>query len=144
MRVSELEGAALDMWVAKADGMEFTIRGGHPATSRRFDPEYHSNETDWKEFKSYFYFQPSLDWAQGGPIIQRERIIIKPYRDGGWGAAYEFDTDSRGGSFYMGRSQEGGTPLIAAMRAYVASKFGEEVPDEAIGAPQERANGEMG
>jgi hypothetical protein len=61
----------------------------------------------------------SADWAWGGPIIERERIsptYCQPTAD--WQAAY-----------HIGRSylQTGPTPLIAAMRCYVASKLGDEV-----------------
>ena len=66
-------------------------------------------------------FEPHLDWAQGGPIIERERINL--VGDGGdrWMA-----DDSIHMSYY------GPTPLIASMRCYVASKLGDEVeiPEE--------------
>jgi len=62
----------------------------------------------------------SESWAQGGPIIDREMIAT-----------------SRGGSYaknfwmaFQGFSDEriyGPTPLIAAMRCYVAFKLGDEV-----------------
>ena len=63
---------------------------------------------------------PSTDWAQGGPIIERERIDVYYFLDG-WGA------EKSTGPMYSGS-----TPLIAAMRCYVASKLGDEVavPDE--------------
>ena len=64
----------------------------------------------------------STDWAQGGPIIKREHITLRCYTDALWDA-------SIGRLDYV----EGGpTPLIAAMRCYVASKLGDEVeiPEE--------------
>lgn len=59
----------------------------------------------------------STDWSQGGPIIEREKIALS-YDTGrfGWVA-----------SFYDGDDVFGGTPLIAAMRCFVASKLGDEV-----------------
>lgn len=60
----------------------------------------------------------SDDWAQGGPIIEREKIslvqdnILKVWR--------AHDPKQQ----FVGR---GSTPLIAAMRCYVASKLGDEV-----------------
>ena len=71
---------------------------------------------------------PSTDWAHGGPIIEREKISLTP-RDYGWDALYHdrlFEED--GSDFFM----RGPTPLIAAMRCYVASKLGDEVdvPEE--------------
>jgi hypothetical protein len=70
-----------------------------------------------------FHFAPSTDWAQGGPIIERERIELRGDGDEGW-IAYD----------NLNPTQKGPTPLIAAMRCYVASKLGEEVevPDEVL------------
>lgn len=62
---------------------------------------------------------PSTDWLMGGPLIDRERIAIYPGAPdtGNWFA----HTDPRT------RHWPGPTPLIAAMRAFVASKLGDEV-----------------
>lgn len=68
-------------------------------------------------------YSPSTDWAQGGPIIEREFIAARFWKsEGAWAA------DVRGGVF----EQYGPTALIAAMRCFVASKLGDEVeiPDE--------------
>ena len=67
-------------------------------------------------------FEPSEDWAQGGPIIERENIALYPHGDG----TYEAEV------FLNPKRGAGPTPLIAAMRCYVASKLGDEVevPDE--------------
>ena len=66
----------------------------------------------------------STNWLFGGPIIERERININDFGGEGWEA-----DDS------LGRYGYGPTPLIAAMRCYVASKLGEEVdvPTELTG-----------
>ncbi len=62
-------------------------------------------------------FQPSEDWARGGPIIEREKIT--PHAD-----TDEWIAQAWGpGNF----NQAGPTPLIAAMRCFVASKLGPEV-----------------
>jgi hypothetical protein len=105
MKTSELEGAALDWAVAKALG---------------YESDCISDE--WKY---------STNWAQGGPIIERERIQVSPglpHDDHPWSAVlydYMFVEDM---DCWMG----GPTPLIAAMRCYVASKLGDEVniPEE--------------
>jgi hypothetical protein len=61
-------------------------------------------------------FKPSTDWSQGGPIIEREKIAI------------DFD-----GSVWCASDNHkplanyGPTPLIAAMRCYVASKLGDNI-----------------
>lgn len=61
----------------------------------------------------------STDWSQGGPIIEREGIDT--YQSGVWVAEI-------GGK----HTTEGPTPLIAAMRCFVASRLGDEVniPEE--------------
>jgi len=61
----------------------------------------------------------SREWAWGGPIIERERISIVERAEEGWAA------DCRGAPLMMADK-----PLIAAMRAYVASKLGDEVSDD--------------
>lgn len=115
MKTSELTGDALDWAVAL---IEFP------------EPDY---EDDDRLVYVYgddeFHFAPSTDWAQGGPIIEREEIeLTRGTEDSsGWTATidlYEGDV--------MRETQQGTTPLIAAMRCYVASKLGEEVeiPDE--------------
>jgi hypothetical protein len=72
-------------------------------------------------------FNPSTDWSQGGPIIEREWICPDRLLNGQWVACKRTDT---GDSMLFART--GPTPLIAAMRCYVASKLGDEVeiPEE--------------
>jgi len=75
-------------------------------------------EYDYSYIRTRFgIYEPSKQWEHGGPIISRERISIKPYSImmAGWFA-------SVGKGFY-----QGDTPLIAAMRCYVASKLGKKV-----------------
>jgi len=66
----------------------------------------------------------STDWAQGGPIIEREWVDLHCVNDSLW----EAECPAVGGL----AMQNGPTPLIAAMRCYVASKLGDEVdiPEE--------------
>lgn len=71
----------------------------------------------------------STFWTLGGPIIEREEIFLAKSILGGWtGSIYTQDERVRC------TLHEGPTPLIAAMRCYVASKLGEEVniPEELI------------
>ena len=66
----------------------------------------------------------STDWAHGGPIIEREGMGVWMYQwneqgepENGW-----YAEDKNGDHVRTGT-----TPLIAAMRCYVASKMGDEV-----------------
>jgi len=109
MKTSELTGAALDWAVAKCEPDD-TVR-------TYFDEDTGEKlcHDDWDVPE----FSPSTDWAQGGPIIERECIDLQ-YQGGEtdvW-AADMFNADSM---------VYGDTPLIAAMRCYVASKLGDEV-----------------
>jgi hypothetical protein len=107
MKTSELTGAALDWAVAKCEG---------------------KCEGDF----AWYYdrrnaFNYSTNWAQGGPIIEREGIDICTSTRGGWIATVLIDCEDN--EVVRG---EGETCLIAAMRCYVASKMGDDVdvPEE--------------
>ena len=75
-------------------------------------------------------FHYSTVWSQGGPIIERECIAVD-YSDGD---ATESGEPYWCASVYCSnaRPHAAETPLVAAMRCYVASKLGDEVevPDE--------------
>ena len=75
-------------------------------------------------------YNPSTDWAQGGPIIEREGMQLQMEDIGEWHATMWWDDGEGQREVVM----QAATPLIAAMRCYVASKLGEEVdvPDELI------------
>lgn len=111
-KVAELEGALLDAAVAKAWGA-FTV-----------DDEWLfglSFQNEWK---------PSTSWRHGGPIIERGRITVAAVgkKRPEWYAEIDgFKSDGGVEVGYGGHDGEGPTPLIAAMRAFVSSKFGDEV-----------------
>jgi len=122
VKTSELTGHALDWMVAKAEG-----RRGHMYGS-----------VLWLEEK--YPYSPSAVWSQGGPIIEREGIELGPCH------TEESTRTSRKWHLWVAsisqndfgmesHATHGFTPLIAAMRCYVASKFGDEVdvPDEVVG-----------
>ncbi|WP_206998868.1 phage protein NinX family protein [Trinickia mobilis] len=121
MRISELEGAWLDYWVARAaelpkprvdDGLCWVEEP--PCDG---DPESAVDAA----------FAPSTDWNEGGPIIDREGISIVKLDDC-WGA--EKGAGNRIETARMNIGHTGATALIAAMRCYVGVRFGDEVPDE--------------
>ena len=78
--------------------------------------EWNREEGDWRGTYRAAY---STDWNQGGPIIEREKIGVFML-DGVWSARCQYK-----GAIVV--YAEGPTPLIAAMRCYVASKLGDEV-----------------
>jgi len=106
MKTSELQGAALDWAVAKCEGIELSngcynrllVDGRMSAGQKMLTP-----------------YDPSTSWAQGGPIIERERICLIDQGGDYWQALWGW------------KESFGPTPLVAAMRVYVASKLGDEV-----------------
>ena len=122
MKTSELTGAALDWAVAKCEG--YTCL--HKTEGRMpHEPQL----VMWPPRKAYGLVELwelgySTDWSQGGPIIEREWIDLHCVNDALWEAEIN-------ASAYHNR-KNGPTPLIAAMRCYVASKLGDEVelPEE--------------
>jgi hypothetical protein len=111
MKTSELEGVALDWAVAKCEfvgDLPFVSIGG----------ELRSKHDAW-------HYHPSTDWAQGGPIIEREGITVvcwamRPGPD--WMARLWLELNGRDSAAFTGP-----TPLIAAMRCYVHLTLGDEV-----------------
>jgi hypothetical protein len=105
MKTSELTGGALDWAVSKCEGCT-----------------WEQGDLDAGEYGPGF--KPSTDWTAGGPIIEREMISVWPWDDVTWKA----ETAREAIVF------EGTTPLIAAMRCYVAAKLGEivDVPVELL------------
>lgn len=106
VKVEDLEGTALDWAVAKC-----------------LDPDM-----DTEEFLSDFNSSEwthaySQDWAQAGPVMEKERIDLE-YQEG-----LVMADCTRNGHTYI---QRGETALIAAMRCYVLLKAGftVEVPVE--------------
>ena len=106
IKTSELTGAALDWVVAKCEGIDLIdgrynrlLVDGHMSRGQEMMAPY----------------KPSTNWAQGGPIIEREKITPEWTGEDWMG--------------YIRHDEElfGPTPLIAAMRCYVGSKLGDEV-----------------
>lgn len=124
-KVFELEGPELDYWVAKA------IEIPHPEI---VDGMCKINRHMARKFSSSVYYatggykySPSTDWSQGGPIIERGHICTEIDMGGTWIAAMNQAT---GGDDFDVLEKRGPTILIAAMRCFVASKYGDEVPDK--------------
>ena len=106
MKTSELTGRALDWAVAKCE-LKTNFKYLHVTKNCLF---YHDPGDNQK------YLDYSSKWSQGGPIIERECIALK--------ALAAEPVYWRAGTF---GTSIGPTPLIAAMRCYVASKLGDEV-----------------
>ena len=112
-KVSELEGVELDYWVARAQGWHMGKAAGGSCDAWRDE----NNELRGTVPASAY--MPSTNWGQGGLIIEERHILIGyDYIDKKW-SAHTCRAEARGN-----------TALIAAMRCFVASFFGDEVDDE--------------
>lgn len=113
IKTSELKDTALDWAVAKCEGF---VQDDDPAWERGYEP-----------------FGFSTDWAQGGPIIERERISLE-YLSGAGDAGMDVWVATRAEGPCISEEQAD-KPLVAAMRCFVASKLGDEVdvPEELKG-----------
>lgn len=139
-KTADLADDLLDTAVALADGRLLT--GDEPrwpkGDYRRLREEYGGKHVvrwygesgelgGWEPLDNQG--SPSTDWLVGGPIIERERITVAPF-DGKW-AAMLIGNPGRGSAYIDAYIEEwdavGPTPLIAAMRAFVAAKLGDEV-----------------
>lgn len=124
IKTAELTGAALDWAVAKCEGIQWW------AAENPCDGLF----TDYERAKPY---TPSTDWAQGGPILDRELIDLN--YDIHW-VRDLLDPEDNGDRWYTSKAGQdeqgcyGPTALIAAMRCFVASKLGDEVevPEELL------------
>ena len=115
IKVSETTPVQLD-WLASKCAGDFAL--------------YHDIE-DGQRFLNLWvdsaFLHYSSNWANGGPIIEREGIALRP--NGATWVAY-----AKGKLVDIVYPMEGPTPLIAVCRCYVASKLGDvvEVPDELV------------
>ena len=122
-KVSELTGKELDDLVIKAlDGRygKHKFVFGREKNALIFDNGFPIKATTGT-------IRPSADWAHGGPIIDREKISLKYNAhmvEFGQQWVSRIDSDPHG---LAPRYGYGKTPLIAAMRAFVASVYGEYV-----------------
>ena|ERR1043165_6213821 len=112
-----LSGALLDAAVAMAAGQRFQLVGD---LCQVWDNPCGYPGACW----TWVRYAPSSDWAVGGPIIERESILVgrRVDKKKAWAAGIDVVF---GGKYPY--DMLGPTPLVAAMRAYVASKLGEEV-----------------
>jgi hypothetical protein len=110
IKVSEATGHVLDWMVAKSLGRPRAYLDGE--TFKDLHQRKNSN-VNWSE-----------DWAQGGPIIERENLVVGPDIHKPKPNYYAAKVDDFG---IVSEYSYGPTPLTAAMRCYSASKLGDEV-----------------
>ncbi len=129
VKTAKLEGPALDWAVAKCESVE---------CDADHKPIWFEDDGPLSPRVNY---SPSTDGSQAVPIIEREQLSVYPFfidgTFGGWSSCdpHHLKYDENG-AFIEGSdfAQDGPTPLVAAMRCFVAHKLGEEVevPDELV------------
>lgn len=136
MKTKDLTGIALDWAVAVCLGGEGLWYDTIATHWIKIDGKDRALAKSWAQS-----FTPSIDWAQGGPIIDREGIGLlydagSACRPPSWFATPDDQctVESHEGEYFdpafmvdESAGTRGPTPLIAAMRCFVASKLGEEV-----------------
>lgn len=134
IETKELTGAALDYAVALALGAEPRDDYGRPCLQWPGACVLMDAAKNPRYITTPDY---STSWSQAGPIIERELISVEPNflsagyeRPNGaweWRASCVTEDDK---AYWL----DGPTPLIAAMRCFVASKLGDtvDIPDELI------------
>ena len=121
IHINDLTLIQLDWLVAKCyytdRRVEFGMMG-HAAFAVEIQPGSGDRYTGW------MLFHPTTNWEHGGPIIGREGISWHCGNKSSWHAYMYGSTENFNGP----------TPLIAAMRCYVASKLGYtiKIPDELL------------
>ncbi len=151
MKVSELEGADLDAAVALALGYQHLGAVGVNYRNTEGKPFCLSGCNDWwhspgdadKRNGGFIcagcYSFPnaySSDWQHGGPIVERERIAVVASQSDDEPIAWSAVSGAFDGyideilpfpEYSPQNSAMGQSPLIAAMRAFVRGKLGDEV-----------------
>lgn len=118
IKTSELVGPALDWTIAQIEGEDVVF--DRLLKVLKFLPAQFSDEG---------WYKPSEDWAQGGSIIERKRIHLRPDQTSNQWRAFMIIRPHG-----LSHRQIGPTPLIAAMRCYVISELGEyvDIPEELL------------
>lgn len=138
IKVAELSDVSLDYWVARAKGFskhvasEISQKCLRPVG--RIPVICNGKEILVESFeKAANRFSPSSNWAEGGPIIEQELIAIFFGISGHeliWGAEVRAHGEAWIDTTVWDCDAQGPTALIAAMRAYVSSKFGQEFKED--------------
>ena len=113
VKTSEAEGQVLNYLVGRAEGRKPSCYTGIVRATAH--PDFPDSPPIFGPELNY-----SADWALAGPIIERDIAKVERFSEALWEAtAYTKDAQDI--------VQSGPTPLIAAMRCYVASQLGDEV-----------------
>ncbi len=115
VKTEKLTGAALDWAVALAEGLTVFVGMNHTLTG----PAVRELGVEDEPVLS-----PSSDWTLSGALIERESISLFP-NQGGWFSSMVHNNEVDGTvQNFIGT---GSSPLLAALRCFVAKRIGDEV-----------------
>jgi hypothetical protein len=124
-KVSQLTGAELDYWTARADGVPanrlcFTrmSRDAKPICTKIVDGAYGGELAQ--------FYRPSTDWAQVGPLIYKHNVELDRFDNGRKWHAYIREWV---GSWRYIAGDESEDQLTAICRAVITAEFGDEVAE---------------
>jgi hypothetical protein len=134
MRVSDLTGALLDYWTARAEGVpaaELEIRDAQRPDDPR-SPKQFCVRTVWDIAglggQCVERIDYSTEWRRAGRLLEKHEIdlayAVDPAR---WQAEIQASAEGLRGWYTV--TEEGNTPLIAICHAVVRAAFGDEVED---------------
>lgn len=112
VKTVSLEGKALAWCVARATG---DIEEGET-----FEQVMNSTRIWWMDY------EPQEDWSHGGRLIEEHGVCLI-FNEGEWWAGFEPVLTSMFGMGFDGEDAYGPTPLVAACRAIVTAKLGQQV-----------------
>lgn len=133
VKTAELIGSALDWAVAKAEGLGPILM---PIGRNRYEiVAFYGHTPDGGLVSKCFRY--SIDWAQGGPLIDRFKVGAVPTDVGlaaGSGSHWFATAFFNGKSYDNCHKGEGPTALVAACRAIVGLLLGDvvSVPAELV------------
>lgn len=109
MKVESMTNLQLNWAVATCAIVGFTVSGAGPYARVIYIPKR----------SAWMVYSPTTNWKQGGAVIEAARITVEVKHDGWW-VAMVYDINDAPQWMSVGE-----TPLVAAMRCYVKSKFGD-------------------
>jgi hypothetical protein len=129
IKTSNLTGAALDWAVATCEGYDAHSYMRNIDIIRGVNGKCTGIQVPTN--RQYVWFAPSKSWADGGPIIEREGIELicnltateaARFKEANadWQAFYRDKRSTEDRSFST-------TPLVAAMKAFVRRRLGDEI-----------------
>jgi hypothetical protein len=115
MKISELEGNALDYWCARA-----LVDDEEEVVFIRTDPAIVVTLTHGAMRKLAQPFSPAADWTDAIEVLERARDLQWVRSEHGAHCTARFDQTAQS-------EAEGPNPRVALLRAFVQSRFGDSV-----------------